>query len=82
MRVLILAAASLLALAIPAAADDENQGGAMGQLQNATSGHQTLSQTYGDSDGHGEQCPEACPNGADAGTPPEPPPPSPADDNN
>ncbi len=81
MRVLILAAASLLVLAIPAAADDENQGGAFGQLQNATSGNQTLSQTYGDN-GKDEQCPRDCPNGNSAGNVPDPSPPSPANDEN
>lgn len=79
MRILILAAISAFALAAPVSADDENQGGALGQLQDATSGTQTLDQTYGDST-HGPGCPDACPNGADAGTPPDPPPPSPADE--
>jgi hypothetical protein len=79
MRTLILAAAALLVFAGPAVAADD--GGAMGQLENATSGHQTLSQTYGDTD-RDPGCPDSCPNGADAGTPPEPPAPTPVDEDN
>lgn len=76
MRVTCMAAAALLITlgSGPALGQDDNAGGAYGQLQNATSGNQTLSQTYGD-DGHGESCPEACPSGT--GEPPEPPPPQP-----
>ena len=63
------------ALCFPAFAQD---GGALGQLEDATSGHQTLSQTYGDQ-GHDESCPEACPDGGDINVP-DPPPPSPDTD--
>ncbi len=55
------------------------EGGAMGQLEGATSGNQTLQQTYGDQ-GHGESCPDACPTGT--GDAPEPPPPTPVDSGN
>lgn len=79
MRMIVLAAASLLVFAVPALADDENQGGAMGQLENATSGHQDLDQTYGDSN-HSPGCPDACPTNDSAGNVPEPPPPTPVDD--
>ena len=73
MRVLVPAALLALASFCPAYADD----GAMGQLENATNGHQTLEQTYGDSQ-KGEKCPEACPDGGSTNVP-EPPPPKPAD---
>jgi hypothetical protein len=64
------------ALSVPAFAGDDDSGTAMQQLQNATSGHQTLSTTYGDN-GKGETCPNACPDGSNAGNVPEPPPPTP-----
>lgn len=78
MRLLLSATIGVLLCAAPALAQD-NSGGAMGQLENATSGNQTLEQTYGDQ-GHDEQCPEACPDGGDINVP-EPPPPTPVDDN-
>jgi hypothetical protein len=59
----------------PAFADDGNTS-AIDQLGAATSGNQTLEQTYGDQ-GHDETCPEACPTG-DVDVP-EPPPPTPVD---
>jgi hypothetical protein len=62
----------------PAFADGDGTG-AMGQLDNATSGNQTLQQTYGDQ-GHDEKCPEACPSGN--ANVPEPPPPTPVDNGN
>jgi len=63
----------------PAFAGDDDDTSAIQQLQNATSGDQTLSQTYGD-DGHGESCPDACPTGnTDV---PEPPAPTPVDTGN
>jgi hypothetical protein len=76
MRIALFAAIGILLCSASAFADD-NQGGAMGQLQNATSGNQTLSQTYGDTS-KPEKCPEACPSGNT--NVPEPPPPQPADD--
>jgi len=66
-----------------ACAQSDDQTGAYGQLQNATSGNQTLQQTYGDT-GHDESCPSACPSGntnvPDPG-PPQPDTPS-SDQNN
>jgi len=56
----VLSAVFVLALgAVPALAQGDPDG-AYGQLQNATSGNQTLDQTYGDSN-HGPGCPDACP---------------------
>jgi hypothetical protein len=74
MRILIPVAALVL-FSVPALAQD---GGALGQLENATSGNQTLSQTYGDTD-RDPGCPDSCPSGTNSGDAPEPPPPSPAD---
>jgi hypothetical protein len=62
----------------PAFADGDGTG-AMGQLQGATSGNQTLQQTYGDQ-GHDEKCPDACPTGS--GDVPDVPPPTPVDSGN
>ena len=78
MRLALLAAAAFFMSVAncPASGQDDNSGGAYGQLQDATSGHQTLEQTYGDN-GHDESCPEACPSGT--GEPPDPPPPEPDD---
>jgi hypothetical protein len=76
MRILFsVALVTVLALAWgPALAQD---GGAMGQLEDATSGNQTLTQTYGDLS-PSETCPEACPDGGDTNVP-EPSPPEPVD---
>jgi len=77
MRVVLPAVATLLGMTFAcgaAFADDDS--GAMGQLQNATSGNQTLQQTYGDQS-HDESCPSACPTGN--ANVPEPPPPTPVD---
>jgi hypothetical protein len=76
MRILLSAAlAAGLAFAwAPAYADD----GAMGQLENATSGNQTLQQTYGDNS-PSETCPEACPDGGDINVP-DPGEPQPVED--
>ena len=51
-----------LALCAGSATAQSEEGGAMGQLENATSGHQTLSQTYGDTD-RDPGCPDSCPTG-------------------
>ncbi len=76
MRFVIPALLLGLAFSCGSAIADDNDTSAIQQLQNATSGDQTLSQTYGD-EGHGESCPEACPTGnIDV---PEPPPPTPVD---
>lgn len=79
MRIVLSGAALVLGIALScgaAFADDDNTS-AIQQLQNATSGDQTLSQTYGDN-GHGESCPDACPTGnTDV---PDASPPAPADD--
>jgi len=77
MRIVLPAVALLFGMTIAGGAtfaDDDS--GAMGQLQNATSGNQTLQQTYGDQ-GHDESCPSACPTGN--ANVPEPPPPTPVD---
>ena len=55
----------------------QSDGGAMGQLEDATSGHQPLNQTYGDTD-RDPGCPTSCPDGGDTNVP-EPPPPTPVD---
>jgi hypothetical protein len=81
MRFVVSAAALLLGIGFvcaPTFADDGNTS-AIDQLGAATSGDQTLSQTYGDQ-GHDESCPEACPTG-DVNVP-EPPPPTPVDSGN
>ena len=79
MRILFsVAFVTVLALAWgPALAQD---GGAMGQLEDATSGNQTLTQTYGDNS-PSETCPDACPDGGDTNIP-EPSPPEPVEDDN
>jgi hypothetical protein len=74
MRILLPLLFGLVLCAGSAIADE---GGAMGQLENATSGNQTLDQTYGDSD-HGPGCPDACPTGG--GDVPDANPPAPVDD--
>jgi len=79
MRVLIPVAALALALfSVPALAQD---GGALGQLENATSGNQTLSQTYGDTS-KPDSCPDACPSGTSSGDAPDPGTPQPVDSDN
>ncbi len=78
MRIVLSAAVLLLGMTFcggAAFAADDNTG-AMGQLQNATSGNQTLEQTYGDQ-GHDESCPDACPTGN--ANVPDVPPPTPVD---
>jgi hypothetical protein len=80
MRVVLSSVALVFGLALScgtAVAGDDDSSGAMQQLQNATSGNQTLEQTYGDQ-GHGESCPDACPSGNT--NVPDPPPPTPVDD--
>lgn len=77
MRILLLATVGILLGTAPALAQDES-GSAYQQLQNATSGHQTLEQTYGDSQ-KGEKCPEACPDAGDTNVP-DASPPQPVDD--
>jgi hypothetical protein len=67
-----------LALCAGSAAAQSDDGGAMGQLENATSGNQTLDQTYGDNGDGDIGCPDACPTGGDTNVP-EPPPPTPVD---
>jgi hypothetical protein len=62
MRILFPVLFGLALCAGSATAQSDDQGGAMGQLENATSGHQTLDQTYGDST-HGPGCPDECPTG-------------------
>jgi hypothetical protein len=79
MRIVLPALLFGIALSCGPAFADGDSGGAMGQLENATSGNQTLQQTYGDQ-GHDESCPEACPTGT--GNVPEPPPPTPVDSGN
>lgn len=74
---LVLSALFLIGLCAGSAAGEDNEGGAFGQLQDATSGTQTLGQTYGDST-HGPGCPDECPTG-DADVP-DASPPAPADD--
>ena len=76
MRTVFSGAVILLGIAFAggAAFAGDDDSGAMGQLQDATSGNQTLQQTYGDQ-GHDESCPSACPSGN--ATVPEPPPPTP-----
>lgn len=78
MRTVLPGAVILLGIAFAggAAFAGDDDSGAMGQLQNATSGNQTLQQTYGDQ-GHDESCPDACPSGN--ANVPEPPPPTPVD---
>jgi hypothetical protein len=74
MRVLIPVVVLAL-LSVPALAQD---GGALGQLENATSGNQTLSQTYGDTD-RDPGCPDSCPSGTSSGDAPDPGTPQPVD---
>jgi len=66
-----------LALCAGSAAAQSDEGGAMGQLDNATSGNQTLDQTYGDSGDRDIGCPTACPSGG--GDVPDANPPAPVD---
>lgn len=83
MRMVLSGSALFVALALccaPAFAGDSDEGDAMQQLDNATSGHQTLQQTYGDLS-PSETCPSACPDGGTTNIP-EPPPPTPADTGN
>jgi len=75
----VLPAALAIALCAGSAAAQSDDSGAYGQLQNATSGNQTLDQTYGDSD-HGPGCPDACPTGN--ANVPDPGPPQPDDSAN
>ena len=81
MRIVLSAAVFLLGMTFcgTAAFADGDDTGAMGQLQNATSGNQTLQQTYGDQ-GHDESCPDACPTGN--ANVPDVPPPTPVDTGN
>jgi hypothetical protein len=51
----------------------QSEGDAYGQLEDATSGHQTLSQTYGDTD-RDPGCPTSCPDGGDTNVPDASPP--------
>ena len=76
MRIVLPALLFGIALSCGPALADGNDGGAMGQLDNATSGNQPLQQTYGDQ-GHDESCPDACPTGS--GDVPDVPPPTPVD---
>jgi len=73
---LMLSALLFVGLCAGSAAAQSDEGGAYGQLQNATSGNQTLQQTYGDT-GHDESCPDACPSGN--ANVPDPGPPQPDD---
>ena len=62
-----------LALCAGSATAQSDDSGAMGQLENATSGHQTLNQTYGDTD-RDPGCPDSCPDGGDTNVPDANPP--------